>query len=169
MDRFILKRTLPRRLSSCRRRGRKLANDERRNRRPLLEKYSKQEYARKPAIDAIVIVPEHFIEYNDSVGIKDAPKAKPKLVEKLQMGLCMLLLHRQEQLLPWRSRNACIRSGRTKADWRRCRCSTRKRARGGIERGNSAERYGVGRFPLRLVSHLTCTSRRYNQTMDALI
>ena len=44
----------------------------------LLEKYDGQEYAKKPAIDATVIVSEHFVEYDDSGGIKGAPKAKPK-------------------------------------------------------------------------------------------
>jgi pre-mRNA-processing factor SLU7 len=37
-----------------------------------------KEYAKKPAINATVMVSEHFIEYDDSGGIKGAPKAKPK-------------------------------------------------------------------------------------------
>ena len=41
----------------------------------LLEKYDGQEYAKKPAIDATVILSEHFVECDE---IKGAPKVKPK-------------------------------------------------------------------------------------------
>jgi pre-mRNA-processing factor SLU7 len=44
----------------------------------LFEKYGGQEYEKKPTIDATVIVSEHFVEYDDSGGIKGAPKIKPK-------------------------------------------------------------------------------------------
>lgn len=44
----------------------------------LLEKYGGQEYSKKLAIDATVIVSELFVGYDNFRGIKKAPKVKPK-------------------------------------------------------------------------------------------